>query len=226
VTGVGQEDAELAVLDLAEPAAPLPLHAAGITPRLGEGAGVEHEHGLGVARLQGDVPAQFGHHGLVVPAAGADEVLHGLARAAGLVGDGLRGLALQAAELALQDHPGQLVLLDPVEARQVARQEALQAAGAAGHGGGGDLGVGKQGLGRRVVEQRHPCRSGIDLPDQGSGRLAYLPEKNGYSPTTQHFPLWVAAGYTGGESRCESLTNTSSTGLITAITPAANMFTK
>ena len=50
--------------------------------------------------------AQLGHHGFVVPAAGADEVLHGLAGAAGLGGDGLGGLALQAAELALQDHLG------------------------------------------------------------------------------------------------------------------------
>jgi len=40
----------------------------------------------------------------VVPAAGADEVLHRLARPAGQVGDRLGGLALQVAEFALENH--------------------------------------------------------------------------------------------------------------------------
>jgi hypothetical protein len=98
---IGQEDADLAVLDFAQPAAPLPRHATGVGPRLGEGAGVQDQHGVRVVALLGDVPAQLRHDLLVVPAAGADEVLHGHAVPAGLVGDGLGGLALQVAELAL-----------------------------------------------------------------------------------------------------------------------------
>jgi hypothetical protein len=180
--GVGQEDAHLAVLDLAQPAAPLAGHAAGGVARLGEAAGVQHQHGVGVAPLLGHVPAQLGHDRLIVPGAGADEVLHRLALPAGEVGDGFGGLAFQVAELALEHHPSQFVLLDAIEAGQVAAQEALQAPAAAAHVGGGDLGVVKQGDRVRVFQQRHPCPP-IALVRPGTKRLAYLPAKNGYSPT-------------------------------------------
>ena len=85
--------------------------------------------------------AQFGHDGRVVPAAGADEVLHRLAGAAGEVGDRLGGLAFQFAEFALENHLGQLPLFLAVEARQVAPKKPFQASATTAHVGGGNLGV-------------------------------------------------------------------------------------
>jgi hypothetical protein len=100
----------------------------------------------------GDVPAQFGHHGLIVPGAGADEVLDRLAVPAGLGGDGLGGLTLEVAEFALRDDARQLMLFEAVEAGQVALQEILQLLAAAAHVVGSDVGIGQQGLGSGVVE--------------------------------------------------------------------------
>ena len=62
---VGQEDADLAVVDLAQAAAPLPAYAAGGGALLGKAAAVHDQHGLGVAQFGSDVPAQ------VVPAPAA-----------------------------------------------------------------------------------------------------------------------------------------------------------
>src|SRR5205814_8214353 len=96
--GVGEEDAELAVVLLAEPAAPLSRHPARLTPRLGEAAGVEDQDRLRVGQDLADMAAQFGHDGLVVPPAGTDEVLDRLAVNAGLDRDRLAGLPLPSAE--------------------------------------------------------------------------------------------------------------------------------
>ncbi len=78
---------------------------------------------------------------LVVPAAGADEVLHRLAGAAGQVGDRLAGLAFPVAAFALENHPGRLALLRAVEAGQAAPQEPFQASATTAHVVGGNLGV-------------------------------------------------------------------------------------
>src|SRR5262249_49133918 len=139
--GVGQEDAGLAVLLLTQSATPLALDAAGVLPLLGEGAGIDDQDGAGVGQGLADVAAHLSHNGVVVPLATADEVLHGLTRAAGLGGDGLAGLALQAAEAVFEDDGGQLALLVAVEQGQVALQEARQAAAAADDEGGGQGGV-------------------------------------------------------------------------------------
>src|SRR3954447_16231697 len=93
--GIDEEDAEWAVVLLAEPATPLPGHAARLGPRLGEAAGVQDQDGLLIAQRLADLAAQLGHDSLVVPLAGADEELDGLAVDAGLDGDRLAGLALQ-----------------------------------------------------------------------------------------------------------------------------------
>src|SRR5205807_769272 len=77
--GVGEEDADLAVVLLAEPAAPLPGDPARLAARLGEAAGVEDQDRPRVGEDLADVAAEFGHDGVVVPAACADEVLDGLA---------------------------------------------------------------------------------------------------------------------------------------------------
>src|SRR5947209_7134980 len=67
--GVGEEDAELAVILLAQPTAPLPGHPTRLPPRLGEATGVEDQDRLRVGQDLTDMAAQFGHDGLVVPAA-------------------------------------------------------------------------------------------------------------------------------------------------------------
>src|SRR5207245_9777538 len=92
---VGQEHADLTVVDFPQPPSPLPRHAAGSRPRLGKGAGVQDQYGVRVTERLGHVAAQLGHDGFVIPTARADEVLHWFALATGLVGDWLRSLALQ-----------------------------------------------------------------------------------------------------------------------------------
>ena len=109
-----------------------------------------------------DVAAQLGHDGLVVPLAGADEELDGLAVDAGLDGDRLAGLALQAAEQAADDEGGVGPLLDAVEARQVALQEGGEPVLAAADLIGCHGGISQEGLGVGVIQERHggpSCRS-------------------------------------------------------------------
>ena len=108
-----------------------------------------------VAQLLADVAAEFGHDGLVVPPAGADEVLDRLAVDAGLDGDRLAGLALQAAEQAADDEGGVGPLLGAVEAGQVALQEGGEPVLAAADLLGGQDGVGQEGLGVGVIQERH-----------------------------------------------------------------------
>ena len=151
--GVGQEDADLAVVDLAQPAAPLAGDAAGLGPLLGEGAGVDDHDAVGLGEFLADVEPQFGHDGLVVPLARADEELDRLAGQPGLDGDRLAGLALQAAEQAADDQGGVLALLGAIELGQIALEEAGQAVGAVADGVGGDGGVVQEGLGLGVIQE-------------------------------------------------------------------------
>jgi hypothetical protein len=84
------------------------------------------------------VTAQLGHDRLVVPPAGADEELDGLAVDTGLDGDHERG--------------GR-TLLGPVEPRQVALEERGEPVLAAPHGLRGQDGIGEQGLGLGVIQE-------------------------------------------------------------------------
>jgi hypothetical protein len=178
---VSQEDTDLTVIDLAQPTAPLTLDAAGGGALLGEAAGIDDQDGLVAAPGLGDVAAQLGGDGLVVPGAGADEVLHGLTGPVGLVGDGLGGLALQVAELALHDNLGQLALLDAVEAGEVACQEVAQAVAAAANIGCGDVGIGEQGLSRGVL-QDSGHKNPLTMPPRSDyPQDSCLARKNGYS---------------------------------------------
>ncbi len=153
--GVGQEDAHLTVVELAQTATPLAGDPAGLLPLLGEGGTVQDEGRVGMPQFRADVAAQLLPDGAVVPAAGADEELQGSALLARLGGDGFGGLALQAGELAAQQGEGMRALFVAGEAREVAGRELLQAAGAGADGGRRKFGVLEQGLRIGVVEHVH-----------------------------------------------------------------------
>ena len=142
--GIQQEDADLAVVLLAQAAAPLTLDAAGVAALLGKGAGIDNQDGGRVSQFLLGVASQLSQEGVVVPLACADEVLHGLARSASLESDGFAGLALQAAETPSNHDGGQLALFVAIEQRQVALQEAGQVVAAAGNRTRGQGGVVEQ----------------------------------------------------------------------------------
>ena len=62
-------------------------------------------------------------------------------------------------------------------------QEARQPPTTTADGRRGNLGIGQQGLRRRVFEQDIPVTPGFRLPRPSDGRVAYLLTKNG-CPTT------------------------------------------
>ena len=95
---VAEVNADLAVLDLAEPAAPLPLHADRLRALLGERRRIEHQHAVGLAQLRGDLPRQLRHHRSMVPLRLADELLQSLALAVVQIGDRFGVLARQVRE--------------------------------------------------------------------------------------------------------------------------------
>ena len=99
--------------------------------------------------------AQFGHDGLVVPPARADEVLDRLAVDAGLHRDRLAGLSLQAAEQPADDQRGVGPLLGAVEAWQIALQEGRDPVLASADLVGGHDGIGQEGPGVGVFQERH-----------------------------------------------------------------------
>ena len=104
-------------------------------------------------------------------------MLDGFAVAASPGGNRLGRFALQVAELALEDDAGQFLLLDAVEAWQVALQEVLQPSAATLNGVRRDLGIGQQGLGGGVFEQGHPSRSCTWSSSERPQPVAYLLRK-------------------------------------------------
>jgi len=88
-------------LAVAQAATPLAAHTARFRSLLTQPGAVEDEHAIGMAEFFADVLPQFLEHGLIVPAAGADEQLQGPAFQADLMGDRLGRLPLQAGEFAL-----------------------------------------------------------------------------------------------------------------------------
>ena len=128
---IGQKDADLAIVLLAQPTTPLPGDAATVGALLGEAAGVEHQDSVGVGQFVGDMPTQFVGDGPVVPGPGTDEILEILAGDAGLGGDGLDTFSFQAAEQALDKRPGMPTLLLAGEEREVALEEVLEVVGTA-----------------------------------------------------------------------------------------------
>ena len=153
---VGQEKADLMVLDLAQAAAPLARDAARVPPLLGRAVVIQDQDGLRVAQFLTDVAAEFRADGGVVSPAGADEVLQGSAFLPGLGGNRLGGLAPQAAAFAAEDGVGMAALLVAVEAEEVALDEAGQVTGAGTNVVRGDVGLIEKGLRLRVFQKgRH-----------------------------------------------------------------------
>ena len=145
----------MAIVHFAQPAAPLAGHAAGRRAFLGERAGVEDEDGFGVREFLAHMAAEFVEDGLIVPTAGAHEQLQGAALLAGLGGDGLRGLAFQAGQLAAQDRARVLALFSAVKARQVTAHEGFQVIRTRLDVRCRQLSICQQGLGVGMFQQFH-----------------------------------------------------------------------
>jgi len=141
---VAQVDAHLAVVEFAQPAAPLALHADRLAALLGEGGGVEDEDRVGLAQLCAHLACQLIEQGLVVPVGLAEELLESLALAVVQVGDALGVLAGQVGEQPLDVVPGVGTLLGGEQRLCERLQEGLQPAQRAAQQSGGDLGVGQQ----------------------------------------------------------------------------------
>lgn len=116
---VCQEDTDLAVVDLAQSAAPLAVDPTGLRPFLGERAGVDHHNAVGFTQRLAYMIAQLFHHSFVIPLARSDEGLDRLAVQSRLDRDRFAGLALQAAETATDDDGGIRAMLGPIESRGV-----------------------------------------------------------------------------------------------------------
>ena len=157
--GVGQEDTHLAVVDLAQAAAPLAVDAAGFSPLLGEAAGVDDHDAVGLGQLLADMPPQLGHHGLVVPLAGADEELDRLAGYSGLESDRFARFALQAAEQAADNGAGVVAVLATIEPGQITLEEAGQTVSTGRDGGRREVRIVQENLGFGMVQERHRCAS-------------------------------------------------------------------
>src|SRR5262249_32527998 len=134
---VGEVDADLAVVDLAEAATPLPLHADGGVALLGEGRGVEDEDAVGAAQLLAYLRGQFGQPGMVVPGGLSDEPLEGVAFVIVEVGDRLDVLVLQAGEQSGDIGTGMRGLFAALEQFDEGIEEAFQA----GQDGATDTGI-------------------------------------------------------------------------------------
>jgi hypothetical protein len=105
-----QGDADRAVLDLALAAAPRSLHPDGGGPLLGEGRGVEDEHGVGLAQCARLLAGQFVHERLVVPRGGAEVELKRLSVEVVAISDSFSILVLDVGEEPGEGGAGVLLL--------------------------------------------------------------------------------------------------------------------
>src|SRR5262249_16268798 len=101
-------------------------HADRLGALLGEGRGVEDQHGVGLAQLGPDLGGQLAEQGAVVPAGLADELLEALALAVVQVGDGLGVLAGQLGQQALDAVPRVGPLLGRAQGPDERLQERFQ----------------------------------------------------------------------------------------------------
>jgi hypothetical protein len=140
---VGHVDADLAVLDLAHPATPLPDDADRLGPFLGEPRGVENDDRVGFAEFLADLAGQRGEQGIVVPGDRPDEVLQTLPLAIMKVGDRLARLPRKFGEQAGQIFGSMTPLLRLEERGGERLDEALETTEEALHQYGRDIGLGQ-----------------------------------------------------------------------------------
>src|SRR5262249_45003939 len=114
-------------VDLAQPAAQLPLHAHGLGSLLGEGRRVQNKYAIGLTQLDTDLADQFVQEGAVVPEGLAQELLQGLPLLIVQVGDGLGVLVVQLGEQSLDVVLGVVPLLGACQRGDEGLQERLQA---------------------------------------------------------------------------------------------------
>ena len=141
---VGEVDADLAVVDLAQAAAPLALDADRSSALLGEGRWVEDEDAVGTAQLLTHLPGQLREPGVVVPGRLADKLLQRLAFLVVEVGDGFDVLVFEVGNQARDIRMGMLPLFAPLEPFDEGVQEAFQSRPHAAEDAGIDFSVGQQ----------------------------------------------------------------------------------
>jgi hypothetical protein len=117
------------------------LHAHGLGSLLGEGRGIEDQHGIGLAQVDGDLACQFVQQGAVVPGRLADELLQCLAFLVVQVGDGLGVFIGQVGEQSLEVVMGVAALLVALQGGDEGLEEVLQSWEQAAQQAGVDLGI-------------------------------------------------------------------------------------
>ena len=152
---VGHVDADLAVLDLAEPAAPLPRHADRLGPLLGERRGVEDDHAVGLAEVLADLTGQSVEQRLWSQGTYPTNFCRPLAFLVVEVGDRLAGLALELGEQAGHVLGGMPPLLGLGRATRERLDERLEPIEQALHQLGRDLGLGQHLFQSKLVSPFH-----------------------------------------------------------------------
>jgi len=141
---VAQVDADLTVVEFAEPAAPLPLHTHRLRPFLGEGRRVKDQHPIGFAQLRPHLPRQFRQQGAVFPLGLADELLQTLPLAVVQIGNRFNVLAVQVRQQTLDVVPGVGLLFRRTQRGDERLQERFQTRHHAAQQTRMDLGIIKQ----------------------------------------------------------------------------------
>jgi len=124
---VRDDDADLAVVGLAQAVAPLAGDADGVLALLGEAGPIEDQDAVGIAEIPWNLTMELPAHLGIFPLALAGEALEALRGP--VVGDrnGFDALSMQVARQPLQVHLAELGLLLPIEERREGSREAVKA---------------------------------------------------------------------------------------------------
>ena len=141
---VAEIDTDLAVVDLAEPTAPLPLHAHRLRPLLGKGRRVENQDAIGFAQLRAHLPHQFSQQRLVIPLRLADEFLQTLPFPVVQISNRFHILAVQVRQQSLDVVPGVGLSLRRLQDRDEGLQKGFQPGQHAAQQAGADLSIVEQ----------------------------------------------------------------------------------